>query len=559
MKEIKRYFLYMGRRLPLYWFILTVTLITESTLNILYSYINKRTLNAVEYQDRRMFLGALALCIVVVALKCLFPYLRYFEIKLVRKMVFDIKMRLFDKLMKLEMRYYEKNHSGEALKTLNWDANSLKDSWFSHVYWVLGKITLGISSLIAMLIYSPILTVISIVISVVTVLVSIWLNNEMKKSAVNIQKSTAGLAKYLSDILAGFPILKMYSGSNIVLDHYMDENRKVTVKENQRVKKAASLEMLGFLLGITGSFGTIIAGTYLVAEKGMDYGTVMAVVTLQMSLGSTMQRLGNSLAAFTTSLVRAGRVFDFLELDCEEKQNEAVYINSDQNINVNENMAPIEITNLNFSYNNLKSENPECQTMVFKDFNMSVGTNEKVALMGESGCGKSTLLKLLLRFYPVENGMIQIYGKDINCYPVGQLRDMITYIPQESWLFEGTITENIAYGSNRQCSLEDIVEAAKFAYADDFIEQMKDGYDTQVSSGGRNLSGGQRQRIALARGFLKNSPILIMDEPLSALDSQSEQVIKDALKRLMKDKVVLMVTHKKSVSDDLSVLRRQRI
>lgn len=547
MKEVKRYFLYMGRKLPLYLFILTVTLITESALNILYSYINKSTLNAVEYQDRQMFISALALCIVVVVLKCLFPYLRYFEIKLVRKMVFDIKMRLFDKLMKLEMQYYEKNHSGEALKTLNWDANSLKDSWFSHVYWVLGKITLGISSLTAMLIYSPILTVISIVICVITVLVSVWLNNEMKKSAVSIQKNTAGLAKYLSDILAGFPILKMYSGSCIVLEHYMNENRNVTVEENERVKKAALLEMLSFLLGIAGSFGTIIAGTYFVAKKGMDYGTVMAVVTLQMALSNTMQRLGSSLAVFSTSLVKAGRVFDFLELECEEKQSGAVGINSDQNINANENinvnMTPIEINNLNFSYVN--EANQECQTMVFKGFNMSVGTNEKMAIMGESGCGKSTLLKLLLRFYPVENGMIKIYGKDINCYPVRQLRDIITYIPQESYLFEGTIAENISYGSNRQCSLEDIVEAAKSAYADDFIKQMKDGYDTWVSSGGRNMSGGQRQRIALARGFLKKSPILIMDEPSSALDSQSEQIIREALKRLMEDKVVLMVTHRK--------------
>lgn len=537
MREIKRYFSYMGRNLPLYLFLLTVTIITEPTLHILYSYINKRTLNAVEYQDMQMFLDALTLCIVVVLLKCLFPYLRYLEIRLVRKMVFYIKIRLFGKLMKLDMEYYEKNHSGEALKTLNWDANSLKDSWFSHVYWVLGKITLSVSSLTAMFIYSPILTMISIVICIITVIVSVWLNNEMKKSAVSVQKSTAGLAKHLSDILAGFSVLKMYSGSRIVLERYNCENRNVTFKENQRVKKAATLEMLSFLLGILGSFGTIIAGTYLVAKQGMDYGTVMAVVTLQMSLGNSMQRLGNSVAAFTTSLVKAGRVFDFLELECEEKQSEDAYIS------VDENMMPIAIKNLCFNF----------QINVFKDFNMSVGTNEKVVIMGESGCGKSTLLKLLLRFYCVDNGKIQIYGKDINCYPIRQLRDIITYIPQESYLFEGTIAENIAFGSSEPCSFSDIVKAAKSAYADEFIEKMEDGYHTRVSSGGRNLSGGQRQRIALARGFLKDSPILLMDEPSSALDTQSGQVIQEALKCLMKDKVVLMVTHKKSGISDFDL------
>lgn len=532
MKEIRRYFSYMGKYLPLYWLILTATLIIESGLQILYSYITKQTLNAVEYHEPVMFRRALFLCIIVVLFKCLFPYLRYFEIKLVRKMVFEIKIKLFHKLMKLDMTYFENSHSGEALKTLNWDANSLKDSYFSHVYWVLGKITLGVSSLVTMIVYSPFLTAISVTICFITVLVSIWLNNEMKKSARRVQENTANLAKYLSNILDGFSTLKMYSGSGIVLDYYKNENKKVTIQENKRIKKAAILEMLTFLLGILGSFGTIIAGTYLVAHNSMDYGTVMAVVTLQMSFSGTMQRIGSSIAAFTTSLVKADRVFDFLELECEENESHK------EDIERNAYEKPITITNLHFSYDD--------KTTLFEGFHMNIDSNEKVMIMGESGCGKSTLLKLLLNFYQVKTEQIKIYGNDINQYSLKQLRNIITYIPQESYLFEGTIAENIAYGTAGLCSFEDIKNAAELAYADEFIEELKEGYYAHVSSGGRNLSGGQRQRIAIARAFLKNSPILLMDEPLSALDSQSEQIVHKALKRLMKDKVVLMVTHRKS-------------
>lgn len=531
MKEIKRYFSYMGRYRYMYWFILTITLVVESGLQILYSFINKRALNAVEYQNMAMFRETLCLCAVVVLLKCLFPYLRYFQIKLVRKMVFEFKIKLFNKLMRLDMEFYEKSHSGEALKTLNWDANSLKASWFSHVYWVLGKITLGISSLIAMFIYSPLLTMISAFICIITMLLSLWMNNKIKDSAGKVQKSTTSLVKYLSDILSAFSILKMYSGSCIIYENYKCENRKAANQENKRVQKASALETISFLLGILGSFGIIAAGTYLAAKNQIDYGTVMAIVTLQMSLSNNMQKMGASVSAFTTSLVKAKRVFDFFELECEEQ-------NQGGCLDINMNMNPITITNLSFAYGDNEK--------VFQMLNMDIKANESVAVMGESGCGKSTLLKLLLRFYPVENGQAAIFGKDINTIGTEQLRNLITYVPQESYLFEGTIAQNIAFGNSQNCSMENIKVAAEMAYADEFIEQLKNGYDTHVDSGGTNLSGGQRQRIAIARAFLKNSPIYLFDEPSSALDSNSEQAVQKAVTRLMKNKTILMVTHRNS-------------
>lgn len=531
MKEIKRYFSYMGRYKYMYWFILTITLVVESGLQILYSFINKRALNAVEYQNMAIFRETLCLCAVVVLLKCLFPYLRYFQIKLVRKMVFEFKIKLFNKLMRLDMEFYEKSHSGEALKTLNWDANSLKDSWFSHVYWVLGKITLGISSLIAMLIYSPLLTMISAFICIITMLLSLWMNNKIKDSAGKVQKSTTSLVKYLSDILSAFSILKMYSGSCIIYENYKCENRKAANQENKRVQKASALETISFLLGILGSFGIIAAGTYLAANNQIDYGTVMAIVTLQMSLSNNMQKMGASVSAFTTSLVKAKRVFDFFELECEEQ-------NQGGCLDINMNMNPITITNLSFAYGDNEK--------VFQMLNMDIKANESIAVMGESGCGKSTLLKLLLRFYPVENGQAAVFGNDINTIGTEQLRNLITYVPQESYLFEGTIAQNIAFGSSQNCSLENIKEAAEMAYADEFIEQLQNGYDTHVDSGGTNLSGGQRQRIAIARAFLKNSPIYLFDEPSSALDSNSEQAVQKAVTRLMKNKTILMVTHRNS-------------
>ena len=303
MRDLKRYFAYMGKHCYLYWTILTVTLIMEAVLHVSYSYINKQTLNAVEFGNMKQFRVALILCMAVVLLKCVFPYLRYFQIKLVRTMVFEIKLRLFQKLMKLDMNYYVNSQSGEALKTLNWDANSLKDSWFSHVYWVLGNIAVGAASLLAMYLYSPILTVISVIFCGITVLMSVKLNSKIKKSAKEVQRSTTALANYFSDILRGFSVLKLYAGSSIVLSHFHDENETVCAQEKQRTNKAAGLEMMNFLLGILGSFGTIAAGVLLCQRGKLDYGTVMAVVTLQMNISGAMQKLGSSMAVFQTSLV----------------------------------------------------------------------------------------------------------------------------------------------------------------------------------------------------------------------------------------------------------------
>lgn len=412
MRDLKRYFAYMGKHCYLYWTILTVTLIMEAVLHVSYSYINKQTLNAVEFGNMKQFRVALILCMAVVLLKCVFPYLRYFQIKLVRTMVFEIKLRLFQKLMKLDMNYYVNSQSGEALKTLNWDANSLKDSWFSHVYWVLGNIAVGAASLLAMYLYSPILTVISVIFCGITVLMSVKLNSKIKKSAKEVQRSTTALVNYFSDILRGFSVLKLYAGSSIVLSHFHDENETVCVQEKQRTNKAAGLEMMNFLLGILGSFGTIAAGVLLCQRGKLDYGTVMAVVTLQMNIGGAMQKLGSSMAVFQTSLVKAGRVFDFLELTNEEaKRKEAV--------SVDYTAEPVDINGLMFSYGTER---------IFDNMSMKVRRNEKIIVRGRSGRGKSTLLKLLMGFYPVEPGQIRIYGKDINAYDLWQLRGMMTYI-----------------------------------------------------------------------------------------------------------------------------------
>lgn len=542
MKDLKRYLSYIGKYKALYWSIFVFTLITSVILNLLYPYMNKLIFNAVEYRDRKLLGEAIGICVVLVVLNCLAPYRRYFQIKVVRKIVFDIKIRLFEKLMKMDMKYYDTHHSGEALKTLNWDANSLKDSYFSHIYWVFGRLINGVTSMIAMLIYSPVLALVSVSFCIVTVYISIQINKQIKQMDKEIQNKIAKLTTRISDILSGFTILKMYRGASIVLEHFQNENDQATKEERERVKKAAVLEMVSFVLGILASFGTIGVGAYMVALGSLDYGTVMAIVSLQMNVSILMQKSGSALATFSSSLVKAGRVFDFMELECEEEEQIG-------RVEVETGEVAIQVRKLGFGYGGASE--------VFRDFSMEVKENEKLMLVGESGCGKSTLLKLIMGFYPKTAGEIMLYGHDVSEYPLGQLRELVTYVSQNNYLFEGTIRENIAYGRSGDTLVSDmeIRRAAKLAYADEFIRELPQDYDTYLDAGGANLSGGQRQRIAIARAFLKDAPILLMDEPSSALDVHSEKMVRQAMEELTRDKVVLMVTHRESMGEGWKVVR----
>ena len=538
MKEFRRYLSYIGKYKAAYWSIFIMTLVTSVLLNLLYPYMNKMIFNAMEYGDRMLFKRAVILCMILVVLNCLAPYRRYFQIRVVRKIVFDIKIRLFEKLLKMDMHFYEKHHSGEVLKTLSWDANSLKDSYFSHIYWVVGRLVNGVTSIIAMVVYSPSLAVVSVSFCLLTVWFSLLINKQIKQMDQKIQKRISGLTQRLSDILSGFTLLKMYQGASIVIEYFQEENEQVTGEEKQKVHRSAMLEMVTFLLGILASFGTIGVGAFLVTKGKIDYGTVMAVVSLQMGVSTLLQRFGAAVTTLSNSLVKAGRVFDFLEQEGEE------YLGGEKPVTVQEGSIPVRIEKLCFSYEESKE--------IWKDFSMEITQDEKVLLMGESGCGKSTLLKLLLRFYEKRAGQIKLYGHDITEYPLWQLRQLITYIPQNSYLFEGTVFENIAHGyvGRENVTEEAVKQAARLAYADTFIQELPKGYDTLLEAGGGNLSGGQRQRIAIARAFLKDAPILLMDEPSSALDVQSERMIGLAMKELMKEKVVLMVTHKEPAFEE---------
>ncbi len=527
--NIRRLIEYTGEKKAKYLFCLFIAIIIECLGSIASSYANKYIFNAIEYKDYELFKLGIIISISFIILDLVRYLMRYWAITETRYIVFKIKNKLFRKLTILNIDYFENNHSGSVLKKLNQDANGLKDLYFSNGYWVLRNLFNGVVSTILMLRFSWQLGLFSILFSIISVRISIKVNDVVFNKSKTIYGQITRLSEYLADILSGFLIIKIFDNNNYIRNKYTDENNKVYESTNDLTKFSAVKSSTMFLLTMLGSASVIFLGIILTMNDKLDYGTLMAVIALQNSVNGLFGSFSRELSTFTQRLTSAVKVFDFLEIEEVE-------------VSKNEEVKPdfsngIEFKDLSFGYKN--------RDKVLENFNISIKSGEKLMLCGSSGCGKSTILKLLLKFYEEYDGDIKVFGEDLKDYPLEQIRDLITYIPQNNFLFDATVKENIKFG-NESATDEELKKACDDAYATEFIELMANGFDTMVEAGGSNVSGGQRQRLAIARAFIRNSPILLMDEPTSSLDSESEMKINMAMKKLMENKIVIMVTHKKT-------------
>jgi ABC-type multidrug transport system fused ATPase/permease subunit len=223
----------------------------------------------------------------------------------------------------------------------------------------------------------------------------------------------------------------------------------------------------------------------------------------------------------------------------------------------------VEFDNVNFAYRSEinESDEPQFERPALSNIRFRIEPGQTVALVGHTGAGKSTIIQLLPRLYDPDSGHILIDGQDIRKYTISSLRDQVSVVLQETTLFNGTVAENIAYG-RANATLDEIVEAAKLANAHEFIVNLPDGYDAMLGERGANLSGGQRQRLAIARAFVRNAPILILDEPTTGLDSESSSLVLEALRTLMHGKTTIIISHDLSLvrqADQIIVMQRGKI
>ncbi|TPG68061.1 ABC transporter ATP-binding protein [Brevibacillus laterosporus] len=468
------------------------------------------------------------------------PTFSYIYRRTVKEVMADIRLILFKQVGKFPSRYYEQHHSGDIMSRLSNDLLTMERTYSEHIKTITIVLISLLGSLIGMFILDWRFASILVVLSAITLYINTRFAKSVRKISDKTQQQQGVLTERLNDFLSGLPIIKMFHLHQVVTRRYTEVNEQVTSSTIEQGHKNALLEGTNFFINFLSFGGMLVLGIIMVSQDVIGVGSLVAIIQQQLLVTLGFLHLGQVLSILQSSLSGASRVIELLQEPIEPER----YPSIEEELPHHKGMV-LEMNQVVFEY--------DPGSKVLDHFSFSIAEGETAALVGASGSGKSTVIKLLLGYYPVQRGTIRLFGKTIGEYTLPEMRSLVSYVPQDAYLFEGTIEENIRYGK-LNATHEEIVEATRAAYAHDFIMDLPNGYQTRVGERGAMLSGGQRQRIAIARAIVKNAPILLLDEATSALDSGSEYWVQRALSELMQERTTLIIAHRLSTVEDADTI-----
>ena len=461
----------------------------------------------------------------------------------------DLSERVLDAEMSLPYSYYEKHHSGEIVSKVSYDLTKMGDIYGSRLRRVVMPFLQVVSYLIPMFLLSWRLTLCLLAVNSVMMAIELLLLNPMHRVSRELSGVNTAMTNRLSDMLQGMEQVRMFPGGRGTVAQFREENHHYEKKYGRKTLYTACLEGSSKGFELLCSLVFLMLGIYYVDKGYTTLGALAAIYSMYASFSFQFLQIGKYIPELVGCLANAQNIFDFLdevkepanwyrengdERIAETAQTETTAAQTTTGIQP---ANAVEIRSIRFSYTGEED--------VLRDFSLEVKKGECIAITGASGCGKTTLSKLLLGLYPLGEGDIRVNGMSVRESDLADLRRQIAYVPQEPYLFQGSIAENIRMG-RPDVTEKEIREAAMQAHAHDFIMEFPEGYDTTVGERGNNLSGGQRQRIAIARAILKDTSIILLDEATSALDNESEQAVNEALRNLQGQKTILMIAHRPS-------------
>lgn len=490
------------------------------------------------------------LLIGIVLIQAIFSWFRVvIFVNVTEKTMADIRRLTYNHLIKLPLVFFDKHRVGELNSRISSDISMLHETFTTTLADFIRQMVVIIGGIVLLVYTSPQLTIFMLAILPVVIL-SIWFfGRYIRRLSREAQKKTAESNTVVEETLQGIRSVKSYTNEYFEIERYHNK-----IKEVVSAGKRAGVYRAFFRSSmIVGLFGTLVAviwrGALLLQNGEMETGELFSFVIYSGYIGGTIGGVAAVIARMQRFIGATEDLFEIFESE-EEKLSET--ISDESNINFT---GKITFDKLSFAY----PVRPDA--FVLQDINLEILPGQVVALVGKSGAGKSTFATLLLHLYEPSSGDIKFDNYSIKSLNLTALRNQIALVPQDIFLFGGTIRENIAYGKFN-ASEEDILSAAEKANAMEFISRFSDGLDTVVGERGMQLSGGQRQRVAIARAILKDPKILILDEATSSLDSESEQLVQEALIELMKKRTSIVIAHRLSTirnADNIVVLESGRI
>ncbi|MBM3421080.1 MAG: ATP-binding cassette domain-containing protein, partial [Bacteroidetes bacterium] len=490
------------------------------------------------------------LILVTLVVQSLLSYFRVvLFVNVSEKTIASVRKSVYNHIIRLPIDFFDRHRVGELNSRISADISLLHDTLTFTLAEFIRQIII-ITGGITLLVYTSWkLTLFMLAVLPAVVLLAVFFGRYIRRFSKNVQKKVAESNTIVEETLQGIRSVKTYTNELFESERYrkkVDEAAAIGVKSG-RYRGAFSAFM------ITGIFGALVAviwkGVSLMSEGVIDTGQLFSFVIYSGFIGGTIGGLAGVYTQIQRFIGATDELFD-LTGERQEPLDELSDIPQNQYIT-----GDISIRDLTFFYKSRPEE------VVLHDLSMDIKEDQVVAIVGPSGAGKTTLTALLMRLHEPVSGTIEFNGHDIRDYSLSAIRKQIALVPQDIFLFGGTISENIAYG-RPGASDGDIAEAARQANAMEFIERFPEKMETVVGERGTQLSGGQRQRIAIARALLKNPRILILDEATSSLDSESERLVQEALERLMKSRTSIVIAHRLSTvrsADNIFVLDKGRI
>jgi ABC-type multidrug transport system fused ATPase/permease subunit len=479
---------------------------------------------------------AAAIAAIVIALiGAVMSYIaNYFTTSVGQWVANDLRIKTYHHLQQLSLQYYDTHETGTLLSTVTADVQTIQGFASSATLGIIVDMFTIVAMLVVMLWLNWDFTLIAVAITPFMLLLVSRFKKTVKKATHQVRKEQSKIVQVVEQGLQSMRVTKAF-GRQELAEAQLAEVSRATVDASLKARRIKAL--LSPIVAVTVSLCTafvLYRGSALIIAGVMTAGGLTVFLSYLSKFFKPVQDLATMTNTIAQAAVGVDRIRAILDADTVIPQRPDA--RDPQALK-----GEIEFQNVAFSYND--------EAKVLTDVSFSVKAGQMVGVVGPTGCGKSTIVSLIPRFYDPTGGSVKIDGVDLRDYKFLALRDQIGYVLQETVLFAGSVRENIAYG-RKDVTEAQIVEAAKLANADEFIQRMPHGYDTLVGERGDTLSGGQRQRIGIARAIVRNNPILILDEPTAALDTESEQLVMEALERLMKGRTVITIAHRLSTIRD---------
>lgn len=481
-------------------------------------------------------------CGLMIAFYIISSILSYFlsiiMISLSKKISFTMRKKVFDHLLKLPIGYFDKNQTGDIISRLSYDIDTVNASLSNDLLQIITSAITIVGSFVMMVTISPPL----ISIFIVTLPISIWfIKYRSQKVRPLFRKRSAKLGElngYAEEMLSGQKSIKAYNREEVIINRFNNKNDEAVTTffeaEYQGSVIGPAVNFISnFSMSLVSMFGAIL---YL--YNGITLAGISEFILYSRRFSGPIGEIANIIADLQSATSASERIFRILDEPTEKEDDENAVSVTDVN-------GEVEFKDIVFGYDENK--------IVLENFSLKVKPGNTVAIVGPTGAGKTTIVNLLMRFYEPNSGDILLDSKSIYSVTRDSLRRSFTMVLQDTWLFNGTIKENIAFG-NDEASFEDIINAAKTAGIHSYIESLPNGYDTVLSDDGVNISKGQKQLLTISRALLSNAPILILDEATSNVDSRTEQAIQKAMLSLMNGRTSFVIAHRLSTVQNADVI-----